>query len=154
MDTTDLRNAYEAFLAAAADAGDSDASDDRGWTVPMVVAHVSGNDALILAHLRGAATGASRYDNTPVIDDDALRMIATSTSWDRMIDGARTSAAEVLDVVASLDEEVGARALPTKIVDGDEAIVDGPLPVSAFLGAQVNVHLPMHTAQIRSILAR
>lgn len=154
MDTTDLRNAYDAFLAAADDAGNRDASDDRGWTVPMVVTHISSNDALILAHLRGAVAGSSSYDNRPVIDDDALRMIATSTSWDRLMGGARTSAAEVLDVVATLDEELGARVLPTKIVDGDEAIVDGPLPVSAFLGAQVNVHLPMHTAQIRSIRAR
>ena len=154
MDTTDLRNAYEAFLAAADDARNADASDERGWTVPMVVTHVSSNDALILAHLRGAELGGSSYDNTPVIDDDTLRMIATSTSWDRLIDGARASAAEILDVVASLDEVAGARVLPTKIVDGDEPIVDGPLPVSAFLGAQVNVHLPMHTAQIRSIRAR
>ena len=107
MDTSDLRSAYDAFLAAAIDAGNSDASDERAWTVPMVVAHVSGNDALVLSHLRGAVAGDSRYDNTPVIDDDALRMI-----------------------------------------------VDGPLPVSAFLGAQVGVHLPMHTAQIRSIGAR
>jgi hypothetical protein len=154
MDTTDLRKAYEAFLSAANVAGNSDASDDRGWTVPMVVTHVSSNDALILAHLHGAVAGGSSYDNTPVIDDDALRLITTSTSWDRLMDGARTSAAEVLDVVATLDEEVGARVLPTKIVDGGEPIVDGPLPVSAFLGAQINVHLPMHTAQIRSIRAR
>jgi hypothetical protein len=154
MDTTDLRNAYETFLAAADDAGNLVASDERGWTVPMVVTHVSSNDALILAHLRGAVAGGSSYDNTPVIDDDALRMIATSTSWDRLMDGARTSAAEVLDVVATLDDEVGARMLPTKIVDDGEPVVDGPLPVSAFLGAQVNVHLPMHTAQIRSIRAR
>ena len=154
MDTTDLRNAYEAFLSAANDAGNTDASDARGWTVPMVVTHVSSNDALILAHLHGAVAGGSSYDNTPVIDDDALRLVATARSWDRLMDGARTSAAEVLDAVATLEEEVGARVLPTKIVDGGEPIVDGPLSVSAFLGAQVNVHLPMHTAQIRSIRAR
>jgi hypothetical protein len=33
-------------------------------------------------------------------------------------------------------------------------MVDGPLPLAGFLGAQADVHLPMHAAQIRSIAGK
>lgn len=156
MDATDLRAAYDEFLAAAAEAQGVEpaASDEHGWTVAMVVAHVTGNDALVAAHLRGIADGSADYDNAPVIDERALRSIATSTSLGTLLVQATDSAAEVVELVAALDEQLGEHPFPTKIVDGGEVRVDGPLPVTAFLGAQARVHLPMHTEQIRAIDAR
>jgi hypothetical protein len=35
--------------------------------------------------------------------------------------------------------------------DGDIVQVDGPVPLAGPLGAQVRVHLPLHTAQIEAL---
>lgn len=116
----------------------------------MVVAHVAMNDRLIAAHLRRAMAGeATAYDNRSVYRASELQPILDADPDVRsQIDLARRSSSDVLDLAERMDEDVAALTFQTNILDGDLVLVDGPVPLAGLLGAQVRVHLPLHTAQI------
>ncbi len=153
MDTSDLRAAYDRFLQAASSSADCDAVDAAGWTVVMVVAHVATNDRLIAAHLRRAMAGEpSAYDNRGVYRASDLQPIVDADPDVRsQIEGARRSSADVIALAEQMDEDAAAQAFQTSIQDGDIVQVDGPMPLAGLLGAQVRVHLPLHTAQIEAL---
>jgi hypothetical protein len=153
MDTGDLRAAYDRFLATAASSADCEAADAAGWTVAMVVAHVAMNDRLIAAHLRRAMAGRpSAYDNRTVYRASELQPIVDADPDVRsLVDDARRSSSDVLELAAQMSEGVAALAFQTNIMDGDIVQVDGPVPLAGLLGAQVRVHLPLHTAQIEAL---
>lgn len=153
MDTRDLHAAYDRFLGTALSSADCDAADAAGWTVAMVVAHVAMNDRLIAAHLRRAMAGEpTAYDNRSVYRASELQPILDADPGVRsQIDVARRSSSEVLDLAGRMDEQVVAQAFQTNIMDGDLVQVDGPVPLAGLLGAQVRVHLPLHTAQIERL---
>jgi hypothetical protein len=153
MDTSDLRAAYDRFLGTALSSADCDASDEAGWTVAMVVAHIAANDQLITAHLRRAMAGEpTTYDNRTVYRASDLRPIVDAHPDVRtQVDDARRSSSEVLALAEQMDEDVAALAFQTSIQDGDTVEMDGPMPLAGLLGAQVRVHLPLHTAQIEAL---
>ena len=68
-----------------------------------------------------------------------------------LIDDARRSSSDVLELAEQLSEDVAALAFQTNIMDGDVVQVDGPVPLAELLGAQLRVHLPLHTAQIEAL---
>jgi hypothetical protein len=68
-----------------------------------------------------------------------------------LIADARRSSTEVLSLTEQLSRSVAALAFQTNIMDGDTVQVDGPVPLAGLLGAQVRVHLPLHTAQIETL---
>ena len=51
-----------------------------------------------------------------------------------------------------MDEDTSSLVFQTNITDGDIVQVDGPVPLAGLLGAQVRVHLPLHTAQIEALV--
>ena len=67
------------------------------------------------------------------------------------IEDARGSSTQVLGLAEVLSEDVAALAFQTNIMDGDLVQVDGPVPLAGLLGAQVRVHLPLHTSQIETL---
>jgi hypothetical protein len=119
----------------------------------MVVAHVAMNDRLIAAHLRRAMAGRpSAYDNRTVYRASELQPIVDADPDVRsLVDDARRSSSDVLELAAEMSEGVAALAFQTNIMDGDIVQVDGPVPLAGLLGAQVRVHLPLHTAQIEAL---
>ena len=153
MDTSDLRAAYDRFLGIALSSADCDAADKAGWTVAMVVAHVAANDRLIAAHLRRAMDGQpTAYDNRTVYRASELQPIVDAVPDVRsQIDDARRSSSDVLALAERMDGDVAALAFQTNIMDVDIVQVDGPVPLAGLLGAQVRVHLPLHTAQIETL---
>ena len=153
MDTADLRAAYDRFLGTALSSADCDAANAAGWTVAMVVAHVATNDRLIAAHLRRAMAGEpTAYDNRTVYRASELQPIVDADPDVRsLIDDARRSSSDVLELAGQMSEDVAALAFQTSIMDGDIVQVDGPVPLAGLLGAQVHVHLPLHTAQIEAL---
>ena len=68
-----------------------------------------------------------------------------------LIDDARRSSSDVVGLAEQMSEDVAALAFQTNIMDGDIVQVDGPVPLAGLLGAQVRVHLPLHTAQIEAL---
>jgi len=153
MDTRDLQVAYERFLGTASSSACCDAADAAGWTVAMVVAHVAMNDRLIAAHLRRAIAGEpTAYDNRSVYRASELQpVLDADPDVHAQIDAARRSSSDVLRLAERMDEDVAALAFQTNIMEGDIVQVDGPVPLAGLLGAQVRVHLPLHTAQIEAL---
>ena len=153
MDASDLRTAYERFLETATASVLCEASDPAGWTVATVVAHIAANDRLIAAHLRRAMAGEpTGYDNRTVYRATELQPIVDAEPDVRsLIADARRSSTEVLSLTEQLSRSVAALAFQTNIMDGDTVQVDGPVPLAGLLGAQVRVHLPLHTAQIETL---
>jgi hypothetical protein len=153
METSELRAAYDRFFGIALSSADCDAADAAGWTVAMVVAHVAANDRLIAEHLRRAMAGEpTAYDNRTVYRASELQPLVDADSDVRsQIDGARHSSSEVLELTERMDEGVSALVFQTNITDGDIVQLDGPVPLAGLLGAQVRVHLPLHTAQIEAL---
>ena len=153
MDTSDLRAAYDRFLGAARSSTECRAADAAGWTVAMVVAHVAANDRLIAAHLRRAMAGEPTvYDNRSVYRAVELQPIVDADSDVRsQIEGAQRSSAEVLELAGGMDEAISALAFQTTIRDGDLVHVVS-MSLARLLGAQMRVHLPLHTAQIEALV--
>lgn len=153
METSDLRAAYDRLLGTALSSADCDAADAAGWTVAMVVAHVAANDRLIAAHLRRAMAGEpTAYDNRTVYRASELQPLVDADSDVRsQIDDARRCSSEVLALAEQLNEDVAGLVFQTNIMDGDTVQMDGPVPLAGLLGAQVRVHLPLHTAQIETL---
>jgi len=154
MDTTDLRAAYDVFHRTAMSSTDCVAADPAGWTVAMVVAHVAANDRLIAAHLRHALAGEpTAYDNRTVYRASGLQPILDADPDVRsQIDASRRSSAEVLELAEQMDEVVAGHVFQTKITDGELVQVDGSMSLTGLLGAQMRVHLPLHTAQIEALV--
>ena len=126
-----------------------DPPPDGGWQAEVVVAHVTANDRLIAAHIAEALAGGSpSYDNRPATRERYLgAIIAAARDWNGLIESARRSSREVLDLATALGEE-GRVPHPTLILDGDTVQVDEPVPILALLAAQARVHLPAHAAQL------
>ena len=129
-------------------------ADAAGWTVAMVVAHVAFNDRLIAAHLRRAMAGEpTAYDSRTVYRGSELQPIVDADPYVRsQIDVALRSSSEVLDL-AGAGPNVAALAFQTNIIDGDSSGHE-PVPPAGLLGAQLRVHLPLHTARSRHSPAR
>ena len=150
-DVSDLLSVYERFLDVAKE-GRFDPPPGGEWQAEVVIAHVIANDRLLAAHIAEAMAGGSpSYDNRPATRERYLRSIIEA-SRDRggLIEAARRSSREVLDLAAALSRD-GSRAYPTFIIDGDTVQVDQPLTLAALLSAQVRVHLPLHTAQLEAL---
>jgi hypothetical protein len=151
MDTADLRVAYDRFLGTAMSWADCDAADDAGWTVAMVVAHVATNDRLIAAHLRRAMAGEPTANRTVYRASELQPILDATPDVRAQIDDVRGTSADVLELAEQMSEDVAALAFQTNIMDGDTVQVDGPVPLAGLLGAQLRVHLPLHTAQIEAL---
>ena len=153
MDVADLRAAYERFFAVASAAAGSEAIDAHGWSAAMVVAHIAANDRLMAAHLRHAVDGLpTRYSNLDVYRAVDLRPIVERTPRVAdLIEAGRAASDEFLELAEGLEERQAALAFRTTILDGDAVQVDADLPLAGLLGAQVHVHLPLHTAQIEAL---
>jgi hypothetical protein len=119
----------------------------------MVVAHVAANDRLISAHLgRAIARADTAYDNRTVYRAMDLQPIVDARPGvAAQIDDARASSEELISLVEQLDEDAAALVFQTTITDGDLVQLDGPVPLAGLLGAQIRVHLPLHTAQIETL---
>jgi hypothetical protein len=152
VDTTDLRNAYATFLDVAREGGFGAPPAD-GWSAEQVAAHIALNDrALIAATLDVLAGEPASLDN---------RLITTGTvlsrhAFDRgglkqLIDDIDASSRDLCDLVDQLDDHGARTEVPTRIVDGDEVRVDGPLSWGRVVGGASRYHLEVHAQQLREL---
>lgn len=146
MDTTELEEAYAAFLEAAR----VPAVTPGGWTPERILAHVAVNDELLAAATSALALGlAQPYDNARAIDEDHLaRIEAEAGSYEVLLSAVRRGAEELIEVAGLFGEEAAGTLVPTRIVDGDVLRVDRALPWSTVLRTHARVHLPAHAAQL------
>jgi hypothetical protein len=159
MDTTDLEAAYRSVLdLAARGTGDGPEAPDAGsgeaWRPDDVLAHLVLNDRLLARAVRSVLDGTAQpYDNLDAIDVAELRSLTRDLGDTAgLIGGLESSSRELLDLAGRLDEAQAATPVPVRILDGDQLVVDNPLPVRSLLNIQARRHLPMHEAQLRELL--
>lgn len=138
MDTTELRTAYDAFLAEAAVGGFGPPPPGE-WDAGQVVAHVARNDELLAAGTESILDGRpAPYDNRPALES--------------LVDGdVRATGDRLCGLLDRLTEEQAATVLPVFIQDGTEIAVDQPMPWGRLMGVQASFHLPAHAEQLRAL---
>jgi hypothetical protein len=157
MDTSELEAAYRSVLDLAARGAGPEAAgagDGEAWGPDDVLAHLVLNDRLLARAVRSVVDGtALPYDNLDAIDVAGLRAL-TEDLGDiaGLIGGLEASSRELMDLAGRLDEAQAATPVPVRILDGDQLVVDSPLPVRSLLNIQARRHLPMHKAQLSELL--
>jgi hypothetical protein len=162
MDTSELEAAYRPVLelaARAAGPGQGPASPDddaKAWGPDDVLAHLIVNDRLLARAVRSVLEGtAEPYDNLDAIELAELRALAGDLGDTAALIGElEGSSRELVGLAGRLDEAQAAIPVPVRILDGDQLIVDNPLPVSRLLAIQARRHLPMHQAQLSELLGQ
>jgi len=162
MDTSELEAAYRPVLelaARAAGPGQGPASPDddaKAWGPDDVLAHLIVNDRLLARAVRSVLEGtAEPYDNLDAIELAELRALARDLGDTAALIGElEGSSRELVGLAGRLDEAQAAIPVPVRILDGDQLIVDNPLPVSRLLAIQARRHLPMHQAQLSELLGQ
>ena len=162
MDTSELEAAYRPVLelaARAAGPGQGPASPDddaKAWGPDDVLAHLILNDRLLTRAVRSVLDGTAQpYDNLDAIDVAELRTLTRDLGDTAALIGElEGSSRELVRLAGRLDEAQAAIPVPVRILDGDQLIVDNPLPVSRLLAIQARRHLPMHQAQLSELLGQ
>jgi hypothetical protein len=157
MDTSELEAAYRSVLdlaARAAGDGSPGPGDGEAWGPDDVLAHLVLNDRLLARALRSVLDGTGQpYDNLDAIDVAGLRSLTRDLGDTAgLIGGLEASSRELMDLAGRLDEGQAATPVPVRILDGDQLVVDNPLPVRSLLNIQARRHLPMHEAQLSELL--
>ena len=164
MDTSELEAAYRSVLdLAVREAGASGAGDGPGsagadgaeaWAPDDVLAHLILNDRLLARAVRSVLDGTAQpYDNLDAIDVAELRALTRDLGDTAgLIRGLEASSRELVELAGRLDEAQAAIPVPVRILDGDQLVVDNPLPVRSLLNIQARRHLPMHHAQLSELL--
>jgi DinB superfamily len=143
MNTTELREAYEAF-AVEASAGGFGPPPPGEWDAAQVVAHVTRNDELL------AAATESIMDGRPAPFDNRAALEGLATGEVR-VDDVRASGERLCALLDRLTEEQAATVVPVFIQDGTEIAVDQPMPWGVLLGFQSSYHLPEHGEQLKAL---
>ena len=115
---------------------------------------VSTGFGLLARAVRSVLDGTAQpYDNLDAIDVAELRTLTRDLGDTAgLIGGLEASSRELVDLAGRLDETQAAIPVPVRILDGDQLVVDNPLPVRSLLNIQARRHLPMHHAQLSELL--
>jgi hypothetical protein len=158
MDTTQLRDAYDALLDAAITVlgpDDTSPTPPAGeWDATQVLAHIASVDAGVLATAYTVASGAAAsYDNRVSLDTATLERLAaiagdTAGLRDRIRrqGNGLCALSEMLSEV-ELDTLVPAVFASAGVVQFDQAI-----PLKAIIMGLADDHLPRHTTQLLALL--
>jgi hypothetical protein len=151
MDTSRLREAYEALFAEAA-AGGFGPPPPGEWTAEQVVAHVAANDRLLAQATEAVLAGDPKaYYNHEAIDVARLdALVAEHGDLTRLVELARGTSATLFSLAERLGDREGT-PVHTYIRDGDRVMVDQPVPWGQVLELNASGHLPVHIQQLRSL---
>jgi hypothetical protein len=151
MDHNSIESAYGPFVAVLREGGFSEPAD--GWPAELVAAHVSRNNDFIAEMAERIAAGEQpSYDNAVAIDDAALRAYAGEVGGiPGLADAIETSARRLAAARARLDDTTESRMLPAIIRDGDDIVVDGPIPIGRFIEGNASHHLDLHFEQLKAL---
>ena len=158
MDTTALRDAYDALLEASVTVLGSDdtspAPPPGEWDATQILAHIASVDAGVLATVYCVASGAeATYDNRVSLDAATLeRVTAITSDSDGLRDRIRRQGAALCAVSEMLSE--GELDTPVSTLFESAGVVqfDQPIPLKALSHGHRRVHLPRHTAQLLALL--
>ena len=160
MDTTPLRDAYGAFLDAAATVaahagGHGTVPPPGEWNDRQILAHVSLISASTVAVVASVASGAlPTYDNRmsqdPWTIERVIRQAAGSAGLAERI-RRQGEALCALGGSALTDEELGT-LVPALLVSNGELLVNQPMPLRDIIGGFAAAELPGHSRQLLALL--
>lgn len=159
MDTTPLRDAYRALLAAAATVADATdpipAPPPGEWNADQILAHVSLVNAATIAAVTCVASGANTtYDNRTALDawtiERAIARAAGNTGLRERI-RLQGDALCALGGPAISDAELDT-PVPALLLSGGTVLVERPLPLRDIITGLADAELPGHTAQLLALL--
>src|SRR5919199_1417189 len=153
MDITPLRDAYAAFLDAAAtvsDARDTSPPPAGEWNGDQILAHVSLVNAATIAAVSHVTSGASTtYDNRPALDTWAIDRVITRTGGrERLRDRIRHQGDALCALGEALTDAELATPVPTLLLSDGKVLVDQPLQLRDILTGLADVELPGHRNQL------
>jgi hypothetical protein len=159
MDTSPLRQAYEALLDAAAtvaDAGDTIPVPPAGeWNADQILAHVTLVNAATIAAVSSAASGAvTTYDNRIASDIWTIeRVIALADGNAGLTDRIRRQGDALCALAGpALSETELDTPVPTLLLSKDTVLVHQPLPLRDIVTGLAQGELPGHTKQLLALL--
>lgn len=158
METTELRDAYGALLAAAEAVADGDASapGPGEWDADEILAHVALVSAALLAATAAvAAGGRTTYDNRLSHDPWTLgRVIALTGGGVALRERVRAQGEALcaLGCGASLSGPELDTPVPSLLFSHGEPVLDRPLPLRDLLTGLATTELPGHTRQLLALL--
>ena len=149
----DLRTAQERFIATAAEAGEGEDADG-GWNADEVIAHVSLNDAAMIAVAQALVHGHDvRFENNTCQDRHVLgRWIDAAGSRDELVRRCAAMGTAARAAFARLSPEQRSAEVHCRLSHDGEIVLDAPRPWQAIaLHAQSDMHLPAHVAQLEAL---
>jgi hypothetical protein len=149
MDAAELRAAYDVLLAEA-EAGGFGPPPPGEWTAEQVVAHVAANDELLIQATEAVIAGSPYvcYNHNSIHRPQLDALVSECGGMAGLVARVRDSS----DRLADLIDRLGARSstsVDTNIRDGDEIVINEPLPWGRTIDIHGRVHLPWHTEQLR-----
>jgi hypothetical protein len=152
VDSTDLRHAYAAFLDVAREGGFGP-PPGTDWSAEQVVAHIALNDRALIAATRDVLAGApTGLDNRLITSGAVLARHATERGGlKQLIEDVDGSSRDLCALVDQMDDGAARTEVPTRLVDGDELRLDGPLPWGRVVGGASRYHLEVHAEQLREL---
>ncbi|MHA7298677.1 hypothetical protein [Pseudarthrobacter sp. MDT3-1] len=159
MNTTQLRDAYQSLLnaAAAADAGESHSTPQHGeWDAEQILAHVTLVNATTIAAISAVAAGINTtYDNRIALDTWTIRHAITLTGGTAGLQARIRAQAEALRALgATLSEPELDTMVPSRLLSNDEVLVDEPVPLREIITGLATVEIPAHTQQLLDLLPK
>ncbi len=155
MDTVSLRDAYRAFLDAAAavagSAAPSPAPPDGGWNADQILGHVSLVSAATIAAASAIASGANTtYDNRTALDAWTIGRVIALAGGSA---GLRERIARQGEVLCTLGGQVLSEAelgtlVPALLLSNDALLVNQPLSLRDLITGLAGTELPGHTRQL------
>jgi hypothetical protein len=158
MDTTPLRDAYDALLEASITVLGPDetspAPPPGEWDATQILAHIASVDAGVLATAYTVTSGAeATYDNRVSLDAATLdRMTAVTEDSDGLRDRIRRQGAALCAVGEMLSEAELDTPVSTLFASAGVVQFDQPIPLRALIAGIAEDHLPRHTAQLLALL--
>jgi hypothetical protein len=159
MNTTPLRDAYDAFLDAAAlvtrpgaIAGDPPPGE---WNAAQILAHVSLISAATIAAASAVASGVlATYDNRTALDpwriDRVIGLTGGGAGLAARIRGQRDALCAHGGPMLS-EPELDA-LLPALLLSNGEVLLDKPVPLRDIFGGLASMELPGHAKQLLALL--
>jgi hypothetical protein len=158
MDTTGLRNAYDALLDAATTVTgtrETAAPPVGEWNADQILAHIAIVDAGTIAAAYAVASGSQTvYDNRTWLDHWTIdRAISLAGGTGRLRERIRLQG----EALCALGEEVLSDAeldtmIPARLLSAGTLLVDHAVPLRDLIAGIANDHLPRHTQQLLALL--
>jgi hypothetical protein len=151
MDAAELRGAYDTLLAEATAGGFGPPAEGE-LTAERVFAHVAANDELLIQTTAAVIAGSpwAYYNHEAIHRPQLDALIAECGGTVGLIERVRGSSHRLCDLVDRLGAQ-SATPVETNIRDGDEIVVNEPLPWGRVIDIHGRVHLPRHTNQLRAL---